>query len=416
MILLKNVTIVNGGSKLHLKKRDLLIKNGKIAQIALSIKNDEARVIEKENLHVSIGWFDSSVSFGEPGYEERQTLKNGLYTAAKSGFTTIMLNPNNQPNPQDESGINYLKGKTSGDAVTVLPVGNFTLQQDGEHLAELYDMQQAGAVSFYDFKKSINNTNLLKVGLQYVKSFNGIIQSYPQDNHLAGKGMVNEDETTIHLGIKTTPSIAEEVQIARDIQVAAYTGARLHIPTITTAASVQLIKEAKKKYTNITCSVSTNHLFLNTTSLADFNTHFKIQPPLRDEKNSNALISGLKNGVIDTVTSDHIPLNIEHKAVEFDQASYGSTGLESAYGILQSLLDTEKAIEVLTSGYKVFGLSTPEIEEDEIANLSLFVPDEKYTFEKEYILSSSKNSAILGKKLKGRAYGIINNKKIVWNG
>lgn len=416
MILLKNVTIVNGGSKLHLKKRDLLIKNGKIAQIALSIKNDEARVIEKENLHVSIGWFDSSVSFGEPGYEERQTLKNGLYTAAKSGFTTIMLNPNNQPNPQDESGINYLKGKTSGDAVTVLPVGNFTLQQDGEHLAELYDMQQAGAVSFYDFKKSISNTNLLKVGLQYVKSFNGIIQSYPQDNHLAGKGMVNEDETTIHLGIKTTPSIAEEVQIARDIQVAAYTGARLHIPTITTAASVQLIKEAKKKYTNITCSVSTNHLFLNTTSLADFNTHFKIQPPLRDEKNSNALISGLKNGVIDTVTSDHIPLNIEHKAVEFDQASYGSTGLESAYGILQSLLDTEKAIEVLTSGYKVFGLSTPEIEEDEIANLSLFVPDEKYTFEKEYILSSSKNSAILGKKLKGRAYGIINNKKIVWNG
>lgn len=416
MILLKNVTIVNGGSKLHFKKRDLLIKNGKIAQIASSIKNDEARVIEKENLHVSIGWFDSSISFGEPGFEERQTLKNGLETAAKSGFTTIMLNPNNQPNPQDESGINYLKGKTAGDAVTVLPVGNFTLQQDGKHLAELYDMQQAGAVSFYDFKKSISNTNLLKVGLQYVKSFGGIIQSYPQDNHLAGKGMINEDETTIHLGIKTTPAIAEEVQIARDIQVAAYTGARLHIPTITTAASVQLIKEAKKKYTNITCSVSTNHLFLNTTSLADFNTHFKIQPPLRDEKNSSALISGLKNGIIDTVTSDHIPLNIEHKAVEFDQASYGSTGLESSYGILQSLLDTEKAIEVLTSGYKVFGLSTPEIREDKIANLSLFVPDEKYTFEKEHILSYSKNSAILGKKLKGRAYGIINNKKIVWNG
>lgn len=289
MILLKNVTIVDASNALHLKKRDLLIKNGKITQIGTSIENKEARIIEKKDLHISIGWFDSSVSFGEPGFEERQTLKNGLETAAKSGFTTVMLNPNNQPNPQDESGINYLKGKAAGDAVTVLPVGSFTIHQKGEHLAELYDMQQAGAVSFYDFKKTISNTNLLKVGLQYVKSFGGIIQSYPQDNHLAGKGMVNEDETTIHLGIKTTPAIAEEVQIARDIQVAAYTGARLHIPTITTAASVQLIKEAKKKYSNISCSVSTNHLMLDTKSLSDFNTHFKIEPPLRDEKQKKCL-------------------------------------------------------------------------------------------------------------------------------
>ncbi|PQJ32630.1 dihydroorotase [Nonlabens arenilitoris] len=416
MILLKNVTIIDAGSDLHLKKRDLLIKNGRISQIAASIKNDEARIISKEDLHISIGWFDSSVSFGEPGFEERQTLKNGLEATAKSGFTTIMLNPNNRPNPQDESGINYLKNKTAGEAVTLLPVGNFTLNQDGEHLAELYDMQKAGAISFYDFKKSISNTNLLKVGLQYVKSFGGIIQSYPQDNHLAGKGMVNEDAATIHLGIKTTPAMAEEVQIARDIQVAAYTGARLHIPTITTAASVQLIKDAKKKYSNITCSVSTNHLFLDTTDLADFNTHFKIEPPLRDEKQKNILINALKSGIIDTVTSDHIPLNIEHKAVEFDQASYGSIGLESAFGILQTLLDTEKAIEALTSGYQVFGIKKPQIKVDEIANLSLFVPTEKYTFEKEYIFSSSKNSAILNKKLRGKALGIINNKKIVWNG
>ncbi|WOI23565.1 dihydroorotase [Nonlabens ulvanivorans] len=416
MILLKNVTIVDAGSDLHLKKRDLLIKNGKISQIGTRIESEEARIIEKENLHISIGWFDSSVCFGEPGFEERQTIKNGLDTAAKSGFTTVMLNPNNQPNPQDESGINYLKGKTSGEAVTVLPVGSFTLQQKGEHLAELYDMQQAGAISFYDFKQSIQNTNLLKVGLQYVKSFGGIIQSFPQDNYLAGKGMVNEDERTIHLGIKTKPAIAEEVQIARDIQVAAYTGARLHIPTITTATSVQLIKEAKKKYSNISCSVSTNHLLLDTKNLSDFNTHFKIQPPLRDEKQKNALINGLKSGVIDTVTSDHIPLNVEHKAVEFDQASYGSTGLESSYGILQSLLDTESAIKALTSGYLIFGLQRPQIKVDELANLSLFIPDVKYTFEKKDILSISKNSAIIGNKLKGKALGIINNKKIVWNG
>ena len=416
MILLKNVIIVDAGSQLHLKKRDLLIKSGKINEISVSITAPEARLIEKKGLHVSIGWMDSSVCIGEPGYEERETLKNGLLTAGHSGFTTIMMNPNNNPNPQDHSSISYLKNHTASDAVTVLPVGNFTLAQEGNHLAELYDMQQAGAVSFYDFKKSINNANLLKVGLQYVKSFNGVIQSYPQNSDLAGKGMVNEDVDTTHLGLKTMPSMAEDVQIARDLQIASYTGARLHIPNVSTKESVQLIKEAKKKNSNITCSTSIHSAVLDSSSLDDFNTHFKLQPPLRDAKQVSAIQKALKDGIIDTVTSDHIPLNIEHKAVEFDQASYGSIGLESAFGILNPILGLEKTIEVLTSSYEVFHQEKPEIKEDHLANLSLFVPDESYTLTKSDLYSTSKNCAYLGKKHTGKAYGIINNKKVIWNG
>lgn len=416
MILLKNIIVVDAGSKHHLKKRDILIKNGKISEISTVIKNTTAKVIEKKGLHVSIGWMDSSVCIGEPGFEERETLINGLHTAAHSGFTTIMMNPNNHPNPQDHSGISYLKNCTSADAVTVLPVGNFTVNQEGVHLAELYDMQQAGAVSFYDFKKSIDNANLLKVGLQYVKSFNGIIQSYPQQKDLAGKGMVNEDIQTTHLGLKTMPSIAEDVQIARDLQIASYTGARLHIPSVSTQESISLIKEAKKKNKNITCSTSIHNLALDSSVLVEFDTRYKLQPPLRDTRHVNAVKKGLKDGTIDTVTSDHIPLNIEYKAVEFDQATYGSIGLESAFGIINPILGLEKTIEVLTSSYQVFDQEKPEIKEDQLANLSLFVPNETYTLETKHLTSTSKNCAYLGMKHTGKAYGIINNKKVIWNG
>lgn len=416
MILLKNVIIVDASSKLHLKKRDILIKNGKINEISTSINAPDARVIEKDQLHVCIGWMDSSVCIGEPGFEERETLKNGLLTAARSGFTTIMMNPNNHPNPQDHSSIAYLKNSTATDAVTVLPVGNFSIGQHGEHLAELYDMQQAGAVSFYDFKKSIDNANLLKVGLQYVKSFKGIIQSYPQNTDLAGKGMVNEDMDTTHLGLKTMPSMAADVQIARDLQIASYTGARLHIPCVSTAEGLQLIKEAKKKNQNITCSTSIHSIALDSSALDDFNTHFKLQPPLRDARHVNAIKKGLKDGTIDTITSDHIPLNIEHKAVEFDQASYGSIGLESAFGVVHPILGLEKTIELLTSSYEVFDLEKPKIKEDQLANLSLFIPNETYTLETKHLTSTSKNCAYLGMKHTGKAYGIINNKKVIWNG
>jgi dihydroorotase len=193
MILLKNVIIVDAGSDLNGKKRDVLIKNGKIEKIALSITEESAKLIAHENMHVSIGWIDTSVSLGEPGFEERQTLENGIKAAAAGGFTHIMLNPNNQPNPQDQSGIKYLKNVTANQAVSILPVGSFSLNQKGEHLAELFDMQQAGAVSFYDYKQEVTNANLLKVGLQYTSAFNGVVQSFPQNKDIAGKGMVNED-------------------------------------------------------------------------------------------------------------------------------------------------------------------------------------------------------------------------------
>jgi dihydroorotase len=409
MILLKNATILDQQSAYHLQQKDVLIDKGIIDRIEDEIAvNDGTKVIDVVGLHLSIGWFDSSVSFGEPGFEEKQTLENGLNAAASGGFTTVMLNPNNKPNPQDESGIHYLKNKTAHHLVDLIPVGNLTLDQGGEHLAELYDMHQAGAISFYDFKKAIENPNLMKVALQYVKSFNGVIQSYPQDNKVAGKGMVNEDVTNTHLGLKAMPPLAEHLQIARDVQIALYTDSRLHIPTVSTIEGLKVIKEAKKKTNKITCSVSVNHLLLDSTRLNDFNTVFKVQPPLRDEKTVKALLKAVKNAHVDMITSDHIPLTVESKAVEFDQADYGSIGLESAYKCLVPALGAQTTVQMLTAGYEAFGLERPEITVGATANLTLFTTEGNDYLSSEDILSTSKNAALLGEKTQGAVIGVIN--------
>ncbi|MEN8817038.1 MAG: dihydroorotase [Nonlabens sp.] len=415
MILLKNATIVDDSSNLNGQKRDLLIKNGKIEKIGVSINEEKAKIIERDNMHVSIGWIDTSVSLGEPGFEERQTLENGVKAAAAGGFTTIMLNPNNQPNPQDQSGIKYLKNVTANQAVTVLPVGSFSLDQKGEHLAELYDMQRAGAVSFYDYKHEITNANLLKVGLQYTSSFNGVVQSFPQNKDIAGKGMVNEDIIGTNLGLKSMPSLAEELQIARDLRIANYTKGRLHIPTVSTNEGLNLIKKYKETAQNVTCSVSIHHLTMSSNELESFDANFKVQPPLRDEEEMKQLYKHLSSGIIDVVTSDHIPLTIEHKDLEFDRATSGTIGLESAFGALHNLIELEKTIELLTNGYHVFHQNRPTIEEGQFANLTLFEPETSYTFEQKHIVSTSKNSAFLGKQMKGKVIGIINNKKAIWN-
>ena len=195
-LLLKSAIIVNVLDKdLHLKKRDILIKNGIIGKIATKIDAPKAtKIINLKNLHVSLGWFDSGVSFGEPGFEERETISNGLKTAAVSGFTDIVLNPNTHPVADSSSDIVFLKNASRGFATNLYPLGTMTMSAQGNELAELYDMRNAGAVGFYDFKSPIVNSNLLKIALQYVQNFDGLVYSHPMDTKIAGKG-------PIHIGI-----------------------------------------------------------------------------------------------------------------------------------------------------------------------------------------------------------------------
>ena len=416
-ILLKSVTIVNGNNKkLHLKKRDVLIKNGVIDSISTSIDpTSKTKIIDDDNMHVSIGWFDSGVSFGEPGYEERETIENGLLTAAKSGFTGIILNTSSTPTPDSSSDIVFLKNAAKDHLTSLYPLGNLTVKGDGEALAELYDMKNAGASGFYDFKHPVENANLLKIALQYAQNFNGLVFSFPMDKNISGKGIVNEGITSTRLGLKGIPALAEELQIARDLFILEYTGGKLFIPTISTANSVKLIAEAKKKGLQVYCSVAAHNLKITDEVLEDFNTHYKVLPPLRTTEDTKALLKGVKNGTIDLITSDHTPLNIELKQVEFDNADFGTLGLESIFGIINELIGMEETIELLTKGRTIFGIESPEIEVGQPANLTLFNPDTSYEFTENNIYSSSKNSIALGEKMKGKVLGTIANNQLVLN-
>ena len=414
-ILLKAAIIVNQGNKdIHLKKRDILIKKGKIEKIAAKIEpTGNTQIINLKNLHVSIGWFDSSVSFGEPGYEERETITNGLTTAAKSGFTDIVLNPNANPLPDSSADIVFLKNAAAGHAVDLHPLGTLTVKGEGVNLAELYDMKHAGAVGFYDYKHALDNSNLLKIALQYAQNFDGLVHSFPLDRKISGKGVVNEGEVSTKMGLKGIPALAEELQLARDLFILEYTGGKLHIPTISTAGSVKLIVDAKKKGLDVSCSVALHNLFFTDEKLAEFDSNFKVMPPLRTKADIKALQDGIKKGTIDYITSDHTPLNIELKQVEFDNAEYGTIGLESAFGIANQLFGVEKAIELLTKGRERYGIQTSLIKEGAAANLTLFDPKSTYSFEKEHITSTSKNSMFLKIPIKGSVFGIICNNQIL---
>ena len=414
-LLIKSATIIDPSSPFHNKKQDILIENGKISKISKSLENPNTyKEIRLDNLHISQGWFDTSVCFGEPGFEERETIENGLKTAAKSGFTNVAVNANTYPVTDNKSAIEFIKNKGNASATQLHPIGSLTKNAKSEDLAELFDMQNSGAIAFSDYNKPIENANLLKIALQYAQNFNALILSFPQDNSIAQNGLVNEHINSTKLGLKGIPALAEEMQIARDLFLLEYTGGKLHIPTISTAKSVKLIKQAKKNGLNVTCSVAAHHLVLTDDELVNFDSNTKVLPPLRTLKDVKALIKGVNDGVIDMITSDHNPIDIEHKKVEYNAAKFGTIGLESLFGVLNKVLPLEVLITSLTTNPKQrFGIKNTSIIEGEKVNFTLFNPNSERIFTEDCIISTSKNSIFLNKKMNGKVYGVISNNQVV---
>ena len=414
-IILKSAKVINAESKHNGTKQDILISKGKIQKISKSIKSSNVEEIFIKNLHVSSGWFDSSVSFGEPGLEERETIKNGGNVASKSGFTNILLNSNTNPVIDSQTDVSFIKMKSKDIITNIHPVGALSLSSKSKELAELNDMKKSGAVAFYDYKKSIINPNLLKTSLLYSQTFGSVIMSYPLDRFVSNNGVMNEGVVSAFYGIKGIPNFSEEIQINRDLKILEYSSGKLHIPTISTKESVELIKKAKSKGLDVTCSVAIHNLIFNEDKLKDFDTRFKVSPPLRTEKDRLALINGVKKGVIDMVTSDHSPIDIENKKTDIDSALNGTIGLESFFGAMLTIFSLDETIKILTSGKKRFGIDDSIIEEGSKADLSLFTTNSDYTFSKSNILSKSKNSAFLGMKMSGFPVGIVVKEKHMIN-
>jgi dihydroorotase len=411
-VLIKAAKILDASSPHHNKIQDIYIADGIIQKIGKNLSFPDAKQISFKKLHVSQGWFDSSVSFGEPGYEERETIAHGLSVAANSGFTHIALNTNTNPQPDSRADITFLLEQANLSPVHLYPKARITASGSDEKLAPLRELHTSGAVSFSNHKNPLSNANTLKLALQYTHDFDGLVESFAFNYDMGNGGVMHEGAVSTALGLKGIPTIVEEMQVKRDLDILSYTNGKLHIPTISSKNTLPLIKQAKKTGLDISTSVSIHNLFFIDNAIEGFDPNAKLLPPLREQVDIKALQKALKEGTIDMVTSDHQPINSELKYVELDLAHYGSIGLEHSFGCLLSMFDVADVVEILTRGKARFGVASNSIQEGATADLSLFTPDAKETVTKASIKSTSKNSLFIDQELSGKVYGVISRNKV----
>lgn len=411
MLLIKNANIVdpNGVNSSH--SVDILTNKGLIAEIREDIRHDSAKIIEGKNLQVSPGWLDIGAQVGEPGFEHREDLQSAATAAAAGGFTALACFPNTQPVIHSKSEVSFLKNHSK--LVDFHPIGALSRDCNGENLAEVYDMAASGAVAFSDGEKSIVSAGLMKRGLEYLKGINGLIINQPNDVSLSKGGQLHEGEISTKLGMKGIPALAEILMLKRDLDLLEYTNSRLHVHNISTSNSVSLIKSAKARGLSVTASVSIMHLIFDDTAVESFDPNYKLTPPLRERSDVKALIKGIKGGVIDVINSNHTPLEIEAKKLEFSYADPGIIGLETTYPLLNThfgkQLGTETIVQLLAiKTRKVLNLPIPKIAVGEKANLTIFDPSKTWTFSKSSIQSKSKNTPFIGQQFTGKVLGVIN--------
>ncbi len=413
-VLIKNAKILSPSSPFHGQSKDILIENGFITTIGNNLNAEADEVIERNGLHVSTGWMDCFSNFGDPGYEYNETLETGANAAAAGGFTQVMLMPNTQPVVYNKSQVEYIIQKSKQLPVNILPIGSVTKNAEGGELAEMYDMYNTGAVAFSDGLNSIQSSGILQKALQYLLAIDATIIQVPDDKSIGSGGLMNEGIVSTQLGLQGKPAIAEELLIARDIELARYTGSKIHFTGVSTKKSLELIAAAKKEKINVSCSVTPYHLFFSDDDLLTYNTNLKVNPPLRTIKDKDALRTGIKNGIVDFIASHHQPHDWDHKICEFEYAKDGMEGLESVFGAsLICGITAEDFVKMQTENIRnIFKLPVPQINENEKANLTLFNPDEEYVFDEKNIFSKCKNNAFIGKTLKGKVIGIINADKV----
>jgi len=413
-ILIKSAKIIDPNSKHHKKIMDLFIKNGKIEEIAKSINNGTKKVYRAKNLHVSPGWFDLHANFGEPGYEQRETLETGSNAALKGGYTGVMLMPNNKPSIDNKSMIKFICNANKENIIDLIPAGNITKNSEGNQIVEMHDMYRAGCKAFTDDKKSISRNEVLKIAMLYSKDFDTVIMNYPNDKSIANNGFMHEGTTSTMLGLKGIPALAEEMMVDRDLNLCEYTDSRLHLSYISTKNSVKKIKDAKAKGLRVTTDVALHNLFLIDEAINNFDTRYKLMPPLRTKKDNKSLIKALNDGTIDIISTDHSPITDEYKKTDFDSAAIGIIGLETAFGLLGkhilSQIDLSTLIEkIAINPRKILKMKEIVIKKDEKANITLFNPDLEWVFTANDIKSKSNNTPFIGEQLKGKALAVINN-------
>ena len=415
-ILLRQATIVDPSSPFHLQKADIFVQQGVIKSIASKIPNDADQVIDINNLYVSAGWVDVFANFCDPGHENKETLETGSLAAASGGYTDVFLLPNTTPCIHNKAGVEYIVQRAKVHPVNLHPIGAVTKNTEGKDLAEMYDMGISGAVAYSDGVDSLQSPGVMLKALQYVQAISKIIIQVPDDKSINPAGLMNEGMVSTQLGLPGRPAIAEELMIARDIELLKYTGSKLHITGVSTRKSVDLIRKAKDDGLDITCSVTPYHIFFTEDDLKSYDTNLKVNPPFRSDDDRTALRQAILDGTVDCIASHHIPQDSDSKVVEFEYARNGMIGLQTAFALTRTSipeLSIEKLVRLFsTNARRIFNLDDFKIDVDNYASLSLFLPDEQFCFNKDNNKSKSSNSALFGRTLIGKPIGIINKEKL----
>ena len=417
-VLLKKVIILSVSSPYHRQTKDILIIDGIITKIADNLIADkDIPVVKWDNMHVSMGWMDILADFGEPGYEQNETLESGSHAAAAGGFTDVMLMPNSNPVVSSKSQVEFLQQRSQSLPVTIHPIGSITKNTEGVELAEMYDMYESGAVAFSDGKKPVQQSGLLLKALQYGLAKDVVMIQIPDDESISEGSLMNEGITSIRLGLPGNPSLSEELMISRDISLLEYTNSKLHISGVSVKKGIDLIKQAKKDGLHVTCSVTPYHIFFKDDDLENYDTNLKVKPPIRDITDVTALQDALRAGEIDCIASHHLPQCADNKLCEFEYAKTGMITLQTLFGTVNGIMnEIELLVTMLTENCRnVFSIPIPKISEGAVACLTLFDPETKFIFEESMILSKSKNSPFIGKKMKGKIIGVINKNKLILN-
>lgn len=417
-VIIREAMVVDPRSPYNGQVVDIFVEDGKIAKIGKGLQLREAETAAKtapeiteikiEGLHVSPGWVDIFVQFHDPGGERKETLKTGTDAAAAGGFTEVLAVPNTDPAVQNKGQVEYIAKSSKDLKARVHPIGAVSRNIEGKELAEMYDMHASGAKAFGDGWKPLQSAGLLLKALQYVKGIDGTVIQVPDDTTIGTHGLMHEGIVSTRMGLPGKSVLAEEVMVDRDLKLLEYTQSSIHFTGVTSEKSIEAIHAQK----NATCSVTPHHLYFCDEDLEGYDTNLKVNPPLRDRKTMMALRQAVIDGKIDIITSHHLPQDWDHKICEFEYAKNGAIGLESAFGVVWSLLEGDislgRWVEMASiKPREVFHLEKAELKEHAPANLTLFVPGETYEFKESDIKSKSRNSPFTGKQLKGRVKGTI---------
>jgi len=423
----KNI-LIKGGRVIDPEKKkesvvDIFIKDGIVEKIDKNIgkAGGGTEVIDAAGLVVSPGFVDMHVHLRDPGFEDEETVESGALAAVKGGITTVACMPNTNPPIDSEHAVKYIMEKSQDVACRVLPVAAMTKGQKGRSITEMGLLSQAGAVGFSDDGKCVADARLMYEIMRYSIQFGLPLILHEEDLRMSECGLVHEGKYSTILGLEGISGLSDDLMIARDIMLAQRSGAKIHITHLSTAGGVEMIGKAKKKGIDITCDVTPHHLFFDDSVLTTFNTNFKVKPPIRSSEDREALVEGVKSGVIDAVASDHAPHLDTEKNTTFRDAEFGTIGLETLFSAsftklcLKEDVSLTDLIALITCGpAKILNIDAGRIEKGKTANITIIDTEAEKSIKREDFISKSKNSAFIGQKLSGKIVYTISKGKLAY--